>query len=71
MLVIESLEKKGGLSMIGFQNQVPLHTLTLRSSLVMLLRTLYRMGLNYCVLPPTGDYAYVIVFTKDQLVSLI
>ena len=57
--------------MIGFQNQVPLNTLTPRSSLVMLLRTLYRIGLNYCVLPPTGEYAYVIVFTKDQLVSLI
>ena len=57
--------------MIGFQNQVPLKSLTCRASLVMLLRTLYRMGLNYCVLPPTGEYAYAIVFTKDQLVSLI
>jgi hypothetical protein len=57
--------------MIGFQNQVSLDSLTTRSSLVMLLRTLYRMGLNYCVIPPTGDYAYVVVFTKEQLVSLI
>ena len=57
--------------MIGMQNQAPLNSLTTRSSLAMLLRTLYRMGLNYCVLPPTGDYAYVVVFTKDQLVSLI
>ena len=57
--------------MIGFQNQIPLKSLTIRSSLGMLLRTLYRMGLNYCVLPPVGDYAYVVVFTKEQLVSLI
>ena len=57
--------------MIGFQNQIPLKSLTPRSSLVMLMRTLYRMGLNYCVLPPSGEYAYVIVFTKEQLVSLI
>ena len=57
--------------MIGLQNQVPLKSLTARASLVMLLRTLYRMGLNYCVLLPSGDYAYALVFTKDQLVSLI
>ena len=57
--------------MIGLQNQVPLKSLTHSASLVMLLRTLYRMGLNYCVLFPTGDYACTLVFTKDQLVSLI
>lgn len=57
--------------MIGFQNQVSLKSLTPRSSLVALLRTLYRIGLDYCVLPPTGEYACVIVLTKDQLVSLI
>ena len=57
--------------MIGFQNQVPLESLTPKSSLAMLMRTLYRMGLNYCVLPPTGEYSYVIIFTKDQLASLI
>jgi len=57
--------------MLGFQNHVPLKSLTTKSSLVMLLRTLYRMGLNYCVLPPTGDFTSVVVFTKDQLVSLI
>ena len=57
--------------MVGLQNQIPLKSLTTKSSLVMLLRTLYRLGLNYCVLPTTGEYAYVVVFTKDQLVSLI
>ena len=62
---------EGDSGMVGFHNHVPLESLTTRSSLAMLLRALYRMGLNYCVLPPTGDYAYVVVFTKDQLVSLI
>ena len=57
--------------MIGSQNQIPLKSLTTKSSLVMLLRTLYRMGLDYCVLPPAVENAYVTVFTKDQLVSLI
>jgi hypothetical protein len=37
----------------------------------MLLRTLYRMGLDYCVLPPAEEFSDVIVFSKDQLVSLI
>ncbi|MDR1377116.1 MAG: hypothetical protein LBJ22_06365 [Synergistaceae bacterium] len=45
--------------------------MTTRSSLTVLLRTLYRMGLDYCVLPPADGFADVIVFTKDQLVSLI
>jgi hypothetical protein len=50
---------------------MPLKSLTTRSSLTELLRALYRMGMDYCVLPPSGDFADVVVFTKDQLVSLI
>jgi hypothetical protein len=56
--------------MMMSQNQA-LKTLTTRSSLTVLLRTLYRMGLDYCVLPPGEDFRDIIVFTKDQLVSLI
>jgi hypothetical protein len=48
-----------------------LKALTTRSSLTVLLRTLYRIGLDYCVLLPLGDFRNIIVFTKDQLVSLI
>jgi len=57
--------------MIGFQNQVPPEFLTLKSNLGMLMRALFRMGLDYCVLPSIGDYANTIIFTKDQLASLI
>jgi hypothetical protein len=57
--------------MLRVQNQQPLKALTVWSSLMLLLRTLYRMRLDYCVLPPMGDFANVIVFTKDQLISLI
>jgi hypothetical protein len=56
--------------MMMSQNQA-LKTLTTRSSLTVLLRTLYRMGLDYCVLPPGEDFRDIIVFTKDQLVSLM
>lgn len=48
-----------------------LQTLTLRSSVLVLLRTLYRMVLDYCVLRPSGDSGRLVVFTKDQLISLI
>ena len=48
-----------------------LRSLTLQSSLVVLLRMLYRMVLDYCVLPPFGDFEDVVVFTKDQLIALI
>lgn len=48
-----------------------LQTLTLHSSVLVLLRTLYRMVLDYCVLKPSGDSGSVVVFTKDQLISLI
>ncbi|MDR1621521.1 MAG: hypothetical protein LBS00_04015, partial [Synergistaceae bacterium] len=54
-----------------FSRAQELKALTTRSSLAVLLRTLYRMGLDYCVLPPADGFADVIVFTKDQLVSLI
>jgi hypothetical protein len=54
-----------------FSHAQELKSLTTRSSLTVLLRTLYRMGLDYCVLPPADGFADVIVFTKDQLVSLI
>jgi hypothetical protein len=54
-----------------FSHTQELRSLTTRSSLAVLLRALYRMGLDYCVLPPADGFADIIVFTKDQLVSLI
>jgi hypothetical protein len=48
-----------------------LQSLTSQSSLLVLLRTLYGMVLDYCVLKSLGDSEKVIVFTKDQLISLI
>ena len=54
-----------------FSHTQELKSLTTKSSLAVLLRTLYRMGLDYCVLPPADGFADIIVFTKDQLVSLI
>lgn len=45
-----------------------LQALTLRSSVLVLLRMLYQMVLDYCVLRSSEN---MIVFTKDQLVSLI
>ncbi|MDR2522417.1 MAG: hypothetical protein LBC93_01765 [Synergistaceae bacterium] len=57
--------------MTGFHGQTPLKSLTTRSSLAELLRALYGMGLDYCVLPPGKDFEDIAVFTKDQLVSLI
>ncbi|MDR1379165.1 MAG: hypothetical protein LBJ36_08985 [Synergistaceae bacterium] len=48
-----------------------LKTLTIRSSLTVLLRTLFCMKLDYCVLLPWEDFRNIIVFSKDQLVSLI
>lgn len=44
-----------------------LESLSLGSSLAVLLRMLYRMVLDYCVLDMDG----VILFSKDQLISLI
>ena len=57
--------------MTGFHGQTPLKSLTTRSSLAELLRALFSMGLDYCVLPPGKDFENIAVFTKDQLVSLI
>ncbi|MDR1977614.1 MAG: hypothetical protein LBQ42_02660 [Synergistaceae bacterium] len=54
-----------------FSHSQELKSLTTKSSLAVLLRALYRMGLDYCVLPPSDGFADIIVFTKDQLVSLI
>jgi hypothetical protein len=48
-----------------------LKALTVKSSFAVLLRTLYRIGLDYCVLPPEEKFKNIIVFTKEQLVSLI
>ena len=48
-----------------------LKSLTPASSLVVLLRALYRMVLDYGVLATFGDPRDCVVFTKDQLVSLI
>ncbi|MDR2179163.1 MAG: hypothetical protein LBP21_02530 [Synergistaceae bacterium] len=54
-----------------FSRAQELKALTTRSSLTVLLRAFYRMGLDYCVLPPSDGFGDIIVFTKDQLVSLI
>lgn len=54
-----------------FSHAQELESLTDQSSLIVLLRTLYCMGLDYCLLLPTDSLADSVVFEKDQLVSLI
>jgi hypothetical protein len=61
---------EGGWLAMTPRNQT-LKTLTTRSNFAVLLRSLYRLGLDYCVLPPGEDFRGTIIFTKDQLVSLI
>jgi hypothetical protein len=45
--------------------------LTPDSDLTEMLRTMYRTGVDYCVMLPSWDSRNHVIFTKDQLVSLI
>ncbi|GHV44451.1 hypothetical protein FACS1894204_01570 [Synergistales bacterium] len=53
--------------------EAALKSLTPRSSLTMLLRALYQAMTDYCVISPLDDHnpESLIVFSKDQLVTLI
>jgi hypothetical protein len=45
--------------------------LTPNSDLTEMLRTMYRTGVDYCVMLPSWNFRDYVVFTKDQLVLLI
>ncbi|GHS86527.1 hypothetical protein AGMMS49957_04840 [Synergistales bacterium] len=55
------------------QKEAALKSLTPQSSLTLLLRTLYQMMMDYCVVLPSDDRnpENLIMFNKDQLVTLI
>jgi hypothetical protein len=48
-----------------------LSSLSLQSTLTMLLRTLYQVAADYCVLPPSRYSRNYVVFAKEQLILLI
>ncbi|MDR1875556.1 MAG: hypothetical protein LBQ90_11175 [Synergistaceae bacterium] len=62
---------KGRWTATGGNHDRSLRSLTSQSSLLELLRALYEMVLDYCVLRLSGDSEKPLVFAKDQLISLI
>ncbi|MDR2174599.1 MAG: hypothetical protein LBO82_01510 [Synergistaceae bacterium] len=56
--------------MNAFHEQA-LKILTPDSNLTEMLRTMYRTGVDHCVMLPSWDFRDYVVFTKDQLVLLI